>query len=306
MLALRAESYPIVYIEAVLTFVRNLPEDDRGWFMSLRQEVTRDCGLYPNNIGYDYLVSIVGWVTDLDTQWCLSKQSKRTYHQKCEVCGLQSHSTEQHDPSKQCAGDSSTKNPSQSNAQFTTQHRPPNPHTHHANYTDTQDTLPSDNDVAPLDSDDYAAVAIPYTDCTVDSIDSVNDDIVFVCTGASILSSSAQASTWFYDGLKDGSFAALSLLVKTMLNSGCTTHIFKERRYFWSYREDEAVDVRTANCGVLSTKARGEIRIRVRCTNGIQVVVRLLDCLHVPDVPMNLISMGALTERKISSYAVQR
>ncbi|KAK0231993.1 hypothetical protein EDD85DRAFT_792904 [Armillaria nabsnona] len=217
MLALRTESYPIVYIKVVLTFVRNLPEDDRGWFMSLHQEVARDCGLYPNNIGYNYLISIVGWVTDLDTQWHLSKQSKCTYRQKCDVCGLQSHSTEQHDPSKQRAGDSSTKNPFQSNAQFTTQRRPPNPHTHCANYTDTQNTLPSDNDVAPLDSNDYAAVAIPYMDC------------------ASILSSSAQASTWFYDGLKDGSFVALSLLVKTMLDSWCTTHIFKERRYFWSY-----------------------------------------------------------------------
>ncbi len=296
MLTLCAESYPIVYIEAVLTFVRNLPEDDHGWFMSLCQEVTQDCGLYPNNIGYDYLISIVGWVTDLDTQWHLSKQSKHTYCQKCDVCSLQSHSMEQHDPSKQHAGDSSTKNPSQSNAQFTTQHHLPNPPTHCANYMDTQDTSPSDNDVAPLDSNDYAAVVIPYTDCTVDS---VNDDIVFICMGASILSSSAQALTWFYDGLKDGSFAALSLLVKTMLDSGCTTHIFKERRYFWSYHEDEAVDVRTANCGVLSTKACGEIHICVHCMNGIWVVVQLLDCLHAPDVPMNLISVGALTEWKM-------
>ncbi len=39
----------------------------------------------------------------------------------------------------------------------------------------------------------YAAITeIPYTDCTVDS---VNEDIVFVCSGASFLNPSSEAST---------------------------------------------------------------------------------------------------------------
>ncbi|KAK0216497.1 hypothetical protein EDD85DRAFT_798470 [Armillaria nabsnona] len=40
ILALCAEHYPIGYIDTVLNFMRNLPEEDHGWFMSLRQEVT--------------------------------------------------------------------------------------------------------------------------------------------------------------------------------------------------------------------------------------------------------------------------
>ncbi len=40
ILALRAEQYPLVYAKTVLNFVCNLPEDNRGWFMSIRQEVT--------------------------------------------------------------------------------------------------------------------------------------------------------------------------------------------------------------------------------------------------------------------------
>ncbi len=156
------------------------------------------------------------------------------------------------------------------------------------------DPPPSDDDIGPVDPEAYAAVSmLPDIDCTVNT---VNEDIVFVCSGASILSPSTEASTWFYDA---GSFISLSHLVKTMLDLGCTTHIFKDKKCFWSYREDEAVDVKTANCGVLSTKARGEIRIRVRCTNGQRIIVRLLDCLHAPDVPMNLISVGALTERRM-------
>ncbi|KAK0239081.1 hypothetical protein EDD85DRAFT_789320 [Armillaria nabsnona] len=124
-----------------------------------------------------------------------------------------------------------------------------------ANYADAPDPPPSDDDVGPVDPEAYAVITdIPYTDCTVNS---VNEDIVFVCSGASFLNPSSEVSTWFYDGLQAGTFAALSLLVKMMLDSGCTTHIFKDKKYFWSYREDEAVDVKTANCGVLSTKACG-------------------------------------------------
>ncbi len=69
ILVLRAEQYPLVYTETVLNFVHNLPEDDCGWFMSIRQEVTHDCGINPGSIDYDYLVSIVSRMVDLDTQW---------------------------------------------------------------------------------------------------------------------------------------------------------------------------------------------------------------------------------------------
>ncbi len=227
----------------------------------------------------------------------MSKLSKHTLRPKCSLCGLQSHTTEQHDPSKQ-------RNPDASLTCTTTQqynHSNPCPPDKSsllcANYASTTDSPSVEDDLVPLDPEVYATISeLPDTDCTVDSI---NEDIVFICSGASILSPTPEASTWFYDGLHAGVFAALSHLVKTMLDSGCTMHLFKDKKYFWSYREDEAVDVKTANCGVLSTKAHGEIRICVKCTNGQHIVVRLLDCLHAPDVPMNLISISALTERRM-------
>ncbi|PBK89304.1 hypothetical protein ARMGADRAFT_936099 [Armillaria gallica] len=40
ILALCTEHYLIGYIDTVLNFVRNLPEEDHGWFMALHQEVT--------------------------------------------------------------------------------------------------------------------------------------------------------------------------------------------------------------------------------------------------------------------------
>ncbi len=96
---------------------------------------------------------------------------------------------------------------------------------------------------------------IPYTDCTVDS---VNEDIVFVCSGASFLNPSSEASTWFYDGLQAGMFAALSFCEDDV---GFRLHntYFQGQEVFLVLLRDEAVYVKTVNCGVLSTKAHGEI-----------------------------------------------
>ncbi len=147
------------------------------------------------------------------------------------------------------------------------------------------------------DADVYANVAeLPDSDCTVDTL---IEDKFFICVSATIISPSFDSATHYFDALTDGALVSLSKTIKTLLDSGCTAHIFKEKKFFWSYREDEAVDIKTANCGVLSTLAHGEIRIRVRCSNGKHVVICLLDCLHALAVPMNLISVGTLTERKM-------
>ena len=81
----------------------------------------------------------------------------------------------------------------------------------------------------------------------------------------------------------------------SVLDSGCT-HIFRERAIFWTYDPTQATQVKTANCGFLPTLARGSVRFRV--TSGTRTVVFILkDCLHAPDAPINLISVGALTEK---------
>ncbi len=79
ILALCAEQYPLIYTETVLNFVQNLPEDDHGWFMAIKQEVTRNCGLNHGNIDYEYLLSTINRVINLNTQWHLSKQLKWTF-----------------------------------------------------------------------------------------------------------------------------------------------------------------------------------------------------------------------------------
>lgn len=215
ILALHAENYPIVYIEVVLTFVCNLPEEDHGWFMALCQEVTQDCGMYSTNIGYEYLLSIVSRVTDLDTQWHLSKLSKRSHCPKCDICSLQSHSTEQHDPSKQCASDSSStsKSSTQSNHHPST-HPPDHPSSHRANLTDSHDARSSDSDGSLLDADVYTNVAeLPVSQCTINTLD---EDKFFICLSVIVISPSIDSSTLYFNTLADGALIALPNMIKTL------------------------------------------------------------------------------------------
>ncbi|KAK0458327.1 uncharacterized protein EV420DRAFT_1643217 [Desarmillaria tabescens] len=107
ILSLRAEQYPIIYFDVALNLVKNLPKDG-GWYLPIRQEVTRDCGQAADAIDFAYFDSLMDRVLDLDTQWRLSKPSSRTLRKKCDICGQQSHTTEQHDPSKQKANDISS------------------------------------------------------------------------------------------------------------------------------------------------------------------------------------------------------
>jgi hypothetical protein len=54
-----------------------------------------------------------------------------------------------------------------------------------------------------------------------------------------------------------------------------------------------AVPVKTANCGFLTTLAIREVKFHLMI-NGKKIVWTLKNCLHTPDVPINLISVGAL------------
>ena len=57
--------------------------------------------------------------------------------------------------------------------------------------------------------------------------------------------------------------------------------------------------MKTANCGYLQTLACGIACFRVTL-GGRSVILVLQDCLHAPDAPINLISVGALAEKDVS------
>ncbi|KAG6846503.1 hypothetical protein H0H93_013556, partial [Arthromyces matolae] len=80
----------------------------------------------------------------------------------------------------------------------------------------------------------------------------------------------------FVEGSAPHVLVALSTRYNAILDSGCTTHIIKDRRLFWTYDESKAVDVGTANCGILATLGRGEVRFRTH-VDGKHVVIVLKD-----------------------------
>ncbi|KAF5377192.1 hypothetical protein D9615_006455 [Tricholomella constricta] len=83
-----------------------------------------------------------------------------------------------------------------------------------------------------------------------------------------------------------------------ILDSGCTVHIIRDRHLFWTYDTALATPVGTANCGILTTLARGEVRFKLSIDDTEQVFC-LTDCLHAPDAPINLLSVGSMTEKDV-------
>ena len=94
-------------------------------------------------------------------------------------------------------------------------------------------------------------------------------------------------------------FATLPEQFNTALNSACTNHIIRDQNLFHSYDESGAVPVKTANCGFLTTLAVGNVKFCI-IIGGKTITWTLKNCLHAPDVPINLISVGALQEHHMS------
>ena len=57
--------------------------------------------------------------------------------------------------------------------------------------------------------------------------------------------------------------------------------------------------VKTANCGILTTLGIGNVKIKLVIGDR-TVIWTLTNCLHAPDVPINLISVGTLQEHQMS------
>ena len=93
--------------------------------------------------------------------------------------------------------------------------------------------------------------------------------------------------------------SSISQGYNSALDSACTNHIFRDRNVFHTYDVDGAVSVKTANCGILQTFGIGDVKIKLVIGDKI-ITWTLTKCLHAPDVPINLISVGTLQEHQMS------
>jgi len=55
--------------------------------------------------------------------------------------------------------------------------------------------------------------------------------------------------------------SSISSLFNSILDLGCTHHIIKDHSYFWTYHMSQAIPVKMANCGVLETLVKGDVKV---------------------------------------------
>ena len=92
---------------------------------------------------------------------------------------------------------------------------------------------------------------------------------------------------------------SLTTLFSTLLDSGCTHHIIQDHSLFSNY-VSKPISVSTANCGSLQVLGTGNILF---CSpyGEHHVLFTLCGCLHAPDAPINLLSVGTLVEQGMSA-----
>lgn len=90
-----------------------------------------------------------------------------------------------------------------------------------------------------------------------------------------------------------------------LLDSGCSNHMFHDRALFWDFddSDDFRVSVGTANCGEFRSQGGGSVKFVVVYGDA-EVTLSLKGCLFCPDLPINLLSVGALLEKGVETHFV--
>ena len=81
--------------------------------------------------------------------------------------------------------------------------------------------------------------------------------------------------------------------LSTLLDSGASSHIIKDLKYFWNYDKKGAKSVKTANHGNLSTLASGDCVTIVKCGK-LSTHIILQNSFHAPSAIINLLSIGKM------------
>ncbi|KIK31542.1 hypothetical protein CY34DRAFT_36099, partial [Suillus luteus UH-Slu-Lm8-n1] len=88
----------------------------------------------------------------------------------------------------------------------------------------------------------------------------------------------------------------VTLPFETILDSGTTVTLVKDRKFFHTYSTEDPVDVLTANHGVLQTTGRGTC-IAWFTINQRRLRIRLTNCLHAPNALLNLLSVSCMNAK---------
>ena len=160
-----------------------------------------------------------------------------------------------------------------------------------------------DNDVVPPGNQDYIDT-LPVNIATA-SISFDLDQLVIDSKTFDIgygMGSGAAGLMSFSPDLRHALSSSLMLSarwVNTLLDSGCSHHLIKDRALFSTYDVSGATSVTTANCGSLTALASGDVTLRLPFKDRFVDVV-LWDWIHAPDVLLHLLSVGVLQHAQIA------
>ena len=98
--------------------------------------------------------------------------------------------------------------------------------------------------------------------------------------------------------LHSAAFLSMVNSFNSLLDSGCTHHIVRDRALFHNFAA-RSISVGTANCGSLDAEGSGDVEFRYPFGDKF-VIFTLRGCLFAPSAPINLLSVGALVERGMS------
>jgi len=164
---------------------------------------------------------------------------------------------------------------------------------------------------AEMIEDAYNSCATPPPIDTPVPLDSLDDDPIVPSTQMAVSSFIAINPTLHRDiyALRDpgerpmafmnhgfadftsSAFLSLGGRYNSALDSGCTDHIIRQRKFFQNYDTSRAVSIGTANSGSLAALASGDVSFRVpyrdRDGRSHHILFTLRNCLHAPDAPIN-------------------
>ena len=82
-----------------------------------------------------------------------------------------------------------------------------------------------------------------------------------------------------------------------ILDSGCTSHIFSDKKFFVQLRDVSLKICVNANNSVSPMKGQGVAKICLLGKRGVSHMLNLRDCFYVPDHSRNLLSVSALGQK---------
>ncbi|KAF8804217.1 hypothetical protein BYT27DRAFT_7259650 [Phlegmacium glaucopus] len=149
-----------------------------------------------------------------------------------------------------------------------------------------------------LDTLDDQLLLPSFANLTVSSVTASNENIhrdLYPMRDRSKIPSFAAVSSSDVPHL---AFLSLGERFNSCLDSGCTDYIIRDWTLFHTYDTSGAVDIGTANCGSLSALASGDVTFCIPYKSHFAFFT-LQGCLHAPEAPINLLSVGAMNERGI-------